>query len=193
VGIVRANYVPMAAGAAAPASRRRISRAMEYYTFRPGADLEAAREPGGRAARAWHTPDGERVSRREAAARVEGWLRERGGEPAPRCYRIVLSTRAVELTAADVAATLRRGLERGGRDSRALEQWAYCRHDAGEHPHVHVVALTDHRGLNTADLAAMRAVVEERERLREREREQALARDRALAAPEHDHAMEDLW
>jgi hypothetical protein len=56
------------------------------------------------------------------------------------------------------------------------------------------VALTDHRGLNTADLAAMRAVVEERERLREREREQALARDRALAAPEHDHAMEeDLW
>jgi hypothetical protein len=171
---------------------------MEYYTFRPGADLEAARdeegrEAGRRPARSWHTAGGERVSRREAAARIEGWLRERDGEPPPRCYRIVLSTKEVELTAEDVEATLRRGLERGGRDPRAREQWAYCRHDAGEHPHVHVVALTDHRGLNTADLAAMRAVVEERERLREREREQALARDRAPAAPEHDHALEGLW
>jgi hypothetical protein len=183
MGIVKVNYVPMAGGAAAPASRRRITRAMDYYTFRPGADLDAARATERHPARAWHTADGERVSRREAAERVEAWLRARDGEAPPRCYRIVLSTRAVELTADDIETTLRQGLARDGRDARALEQWVYCRHDAGGHPHAHVVALTNHRGLTRADLDVLRGALAERERLREQQRDRLHNRDRAL---EHD-------
>jgi hypothetical protein len=177
MGIVKVNYVPMAGGAQAPTSRRRITRAMDYYTFRPGADLEAIRAAEEHPARSWHTADGERVSRREAAERVEAWLRARDGEAPPRCYRIVLSTREVELTPDDIATALRQGLERDGRDAQALEQWVYCRHDAGAHPHAHVVALTDQRGLAAPDLHRMREALEEREAVRERERQQGIVRE----------------
>src|SRR5215207_8402732 len=102
MAIVKANYVSMAGGAATPASRRRIQRAMDYYTHRPGTDLEAVQETGRRPGREWHTAAGERVSVRTASGRVERWLRERDEGPAPRCYRIILSTSEVELTAADV-------------------------------------------------------------------------------------------
>jgi hypothetical protein len=180
MAIVKVNYVSMAGGAAAPASRRRIQRAMDYYTYRPGADLDATQARGGTPAREWHTADGERVSVREASEQVERWLRERDAGPAPRCYRIVLSTSEVEVPAADVEATLRRGLERNGSDPRALEQWVYCRHDTASHPHVHAVALTDHRGLTRDDLIAMRGALTERERLREQERERSRDRDGGL-------------
>jgi ribosomal protein L12E/L44/L45/RPP1/RPP2 len=47
--------------------------------------------------------------------------------------------------------------------------WMYVRHGNTAHPHVHVVAVTDGRGLHVDDLNRMRAHVVEREQQRERE------------------------
>jgi len=49
--------------------------------------------------------------------------------------------------------------------------WMYVRHANTANPHVHVVAVTDGRGLDVADLNRMRAHVLEREQHREREQE----------------------
>lgn len=170
MAIVKANYLRMSGGGASPdratGGRRRVGRAMAYYSHRPGDDLEQ-RDDGRRPARDWYTADGERVPLRTARDRVEHWLEARDAGPDPRVYRIVLSTSEAVLTADDLATTLRRGL--GRRDPVAAERWAYCRHDAGSHPHVHVVALTDHRGLDRDDLRAMREALGERERCREQE------------------------
>jgi len=83
-------------------------------------------------------------------------------------YRVMLSTRDVELDTDDYARVL----------SGQFGEWYLTTHHAGAHPHAHAIAFSDHR-LNVRDLREMRAELADLE----------LTRERALE-PELDTARE---
>jgi hypothetical protein len=184
VGIVQARYDPLTPAAG---WRTRVRKAMTYYSRRPGRDKEREeREHPGVKGRWFVTPDGERLSLHEAERRFAGEieaelaaaqartaerereLSERYGrpvrlpEPTHRFYQVVVSTREVALHDRDAAAILGRAF---------ASPTLYVRHENTANPHLHVVALTNARGLDIDDLNRMRAHVLEREQEREREQQ----------------------
>ena len=190
MGIVHARYDPVA-----PATgwRTRVHKAMGYYARRPGKDKEREeREHPGVTGRWFVTADGERLPLKEAEQRFareieaqlavtqartaarEQELSARYGrpvrlpEPTHRFYQVVVSTREVALHDRDAAAILGRAF-----DGPTL----YVRHENTDNPHLHVVALTNARGLDVDDLNRMRAHVLVREQARERERDQGRERE----------------
>ncbi len=93
-----------------------------------------------------------------------------------------MSTRDVALHDRDAAAILGRAF-----DGPTL----YVRHENTDHPHLHVVALTNARGLDVDDLNRMRAHVLEREQEREREQEQQRARAQQREQGTERHRQHD--
>jgi hypothetical protein len=185
VAITKPNYLPLRAGKQCAGQ---IAASADYYGRRPGPD----REPG--EARTWLADDGRRLehhaAKREIREAMRHWCLEGKGQDSgdrlggARVYRIVLSTRDVPLTNADLARALDTvtgpplpgpGSPNGTRGREA--RWWLVRHDGGSHPHAHAILLVD-RGLGVRDLQRMRVTLEERELLRTVERDQALERAR---------------
>lgn len=202
MGIVQARYDPVSPAAG---WRTRVHQAMTYYSRRPGRDKEREeREHPGVAGRWFVTADGERLPLPEAERRFareveaqlaatqartaerERELSERYGrpirlpEPTHRFYQVVVSTRDVALHDRDAAAILGRAF-----DGPTL----YVRHENTDNPHLHVVALTNARGLDVDDLNRMRAHVLEREQ--EREREQGREREQQREQGTERHRQHD--
>jgi hypothetical protein len=207
VGIVHARYDPVT-----PATgwRTRVHKAMGYYARRPGRDKEREeREHPGVKGRWFVTADGERLPPHEAEQRFaraaeaqlaaaqagraerERALTERYGrpirlpEPTHRFYQVVVSTRDVALHDRDAAAILAQAF---------AGPTLYVRHENTANPHLHVVALTNARGLDVDDLNRLRAHVLEREQARERERDQGREREPArerLRQPDRGYGLGD--
>jgi len=185
VAIVKPNYLPLRAGK--PCAGH-LAASADYYGRRPGPDRERGES------RTWLADDGRRLehhaAKRELREAMRAWCAEGKGQDSTdrlggaRVYRLVLSTRDVPLTNADLARALDTvtgpplpgpGSPTGTRGREA--RWWLVRHDGGSHPHAHAIMLVD-RGLGVRDLQRMRVTLEERERLRELERNQALERTR---------------
>jgi hypothetical protein len=185
VAIVKPNYLPLRSGKQCAGH---LAASADYYGRRPGPDLDRGES------RTWVADDGRRLehhqAKRELREAMREWCAEGKGQDSgdrlggARVYRIVLSTKDVPLTTADLARALDTvtgpplpgpGSPNGTRGREA--RWWLVRHDGGSHPHAHAIMLVD-RGLGVRDLQRMRVTLEERERLRTVEREQALERAR---------------
>ena len=143
MAIVKANYVRGAGGG-------RVGRAVDYYGWREGADVD----------RVWHASDGRELDQDAAKGEIE----ERA-EEAPYTYRVVLSTREAELDADDYGQVL----------DEHFDDWYFTTHHEGEHPHAHAVAFSDER-IDRDDLAGLRERLGELEL----EHEQGLEREPEL-------------
>ncbi len=128
-----------------------IGRSVAYYTWREHAGVPAA----------WYSSDGRELSYETARREVTEQAHE-----ASYTYRIVLSTRDTPLEAEDYAQIL----------DAQFNRWYLATHHAGEHPHAHAIAFSDHR-LDVGHLTAMREQLRELEIDRERELEQVRAHD----------------
>jgi hypothetical protein len=144
VAIVKANYRNRA-------SVGRIGRSVTYYTWR-----EDRYHPG-----RWQASDGRPLEYEQVWREVTDRAHEAG-----YTYRVMLSTRDVELDADDYARVL----------DGQFADWYLTAHHAGDHPHAHAIAFSDHR-LGVRDLQEMRAELAELELGRER----ALERDLDVA------------
>jgi hypothetical protein len=195
VAIVKPNYLPLRSGKACAGQ---MAASADYYGRRPGPDLDRGES------RTWIADDGRRLehhqAKRELREAMRQWCAEGKGQDSgdrlggARVYRIVLSTRDVPLTNADLARALDTvtgpplpgpGSPNGTRGREA--RWWLVRHDGGSHPHAHAILLVD-RGLGVRDLQRMRGTLEERELLRTVERDQAVelareARREGAASP----------
>lgn len=145
MAIVKANYKPRARVG-------RIGRSVTYYTWR---------EDPGRPA-SWRAANGRTLEYETVWREVTDQAHE-----SPYTYRILLSTRDVELADDDYARIL----------DRHFADWYFTTHFAGEHPHAHAIAFSDHR-LNVSELREMREELAERELTRERAWERELDRAR---------------
>jgi hypothetical protein len=185
VAIVKPNYVPLRSGKQCAGQ---MAASADYYGRRPGPDLDRGES------RTWVADDGRRLehhqAKRELRETMRAWCAEGKGQDSgdrlggARVYRLVLSTKDVPLTTADLARALDTvtgpplpgpGSPNGTRGREA--RWWLVRHDGGSHPHAHAILLVD-RGLGVRDLQRMRVTLEERELLRTVERDQALERAR---------------
>ena len=185
MAIVKPNYLPLRSGK--PCAGH-LAASADYYGRRPGPDLDRGES------RTWVADDGRRLEHHQAKRELREAMREwcaagRGQDSGDRLggarvYRIVLSTKDVPLTTADLARALDTvtgpplpgpGSPNGTRGREA--RWWLVRHDGGSHPHAHAILLVD-RGLGVRDLQRMRVTLEERELLRTVERDQALERAR---------------
>jgi len=124
----------------------RIGRSVAYYTWREGADQQP---------RPWHDQDGRELH--YDAAKVE--VGEHASE-ASFTYRIVLSTRDAQLDHEQYAAVL----------NDHFDDFYLTTHHAGEHPHAHAIAFSDHR-LSAGELGEMREHLQELEIEREQQLE----------------------
>ncbi len=144
MAIVKANYKPRARVG-------RIGRSVTYYTWR-----EDPEHPN-----SWRAANGRALDYDTVWHEVTDEAHE-----SPYTYRVLLSTRDVELADDDYARVL----------DRHFAEWYFTTHFAGDHPHAHAIAFSDHR-LNVQELREMRVELAERELVRERE----LDLDRDLA------------
>lgn len=153
----------------------KTAASLDYVCRRPGRDLTELRRQG-QDGRAVHTPGGGLLDRTTAGDRFRDAVAE---ERSVRIYRVVLSTKDVPLRDEDYHAVARQLFG---------ERYVFVRHDGHSHPHAHVLARTDGRGLMVPELNAMRHALAEREQAREREAGRAEARHR-----EQDRGMEAGW
>lgn len=146
MAIVKANYKPRARVG-------RIGRSVTYYTRRQDPDRPNA----------WRAADGQVLDYDQVWHQVTDRAHE-----ASYTYRIMLSTRDVELDVDDYARVL---------DGQFAE-WYLTTHHQGDHPHAHAIAFSDHR-LGVLDLCEMRHELAELELARERalDRELDVARE----------------
>ena len=126
-------------------------KAAKYYTFRSGPDL---------AQRMWHTSDG-RVALYDA---VEAEIAA-GAQAYAYTYRVVLSTKAVDLGAASYHHAL----------AGQFERYYFVEHHNTAYPHAHVIGFRQ-RLVRKGELQAIRGKLVELEqaRMQQQERLQAL-------------------
>jgi hypothetical protein len=139
MAILKAHYLPQA-------QSERISRSVDYYTWREGADDQP---------RTWHDQDGRELGYDAAKEEVAEHASE-----ASYTYRIVLSTRDAQLDPEHYAAVLK----------EQFDDFYLTAHHAGDHPHAHAIAFSDHR-LNAGELGEMREHLHEFEIKREQQLE----------------------
>jgi hypothetical protein len=118
-----------------------VRQAAKYYTYRDGPD---------RAQRLWQTRDGRTV----AYADVHPELRA-AAQTYAYTYRVVLSTKAVDITAEGYRAVL----------ANRFESYYFVEHHNTDYPHAHVIAFRNQR-MPKAELQALRGTMLEQERAR---------------------------
>ena len=136
MAIVRANYIRRGKTAAKVAKAAR--QAAKYYTFRDGPDL---------AQRVWHTSDGRVVLYDAVQAELAA-----GAKAYAYTYRVVLSTKAVDLGPAGYHQVL----------TSHFERYAFIEHHNTEFPHAHVIGFRTQR-VKKAELQALRGTLMELE------------------------------
>lgn len=129
----------------------RIGRSVTYYTWREDPDRPNL----------WRAADGQTLDYEQVWHAVTDRAHE-----ASYTYRVLLSTRDVALDTDDYARVL----------DGQFSEWYLTTHHAGDHPHAHAIAFSDHR-LGVQELREMRHDLAERELSRERELERELARE----------------
>jgi hypothetical protein len=133
----------------------RIGRSVAYCTWREGADQQP---------RSWHDQDGRELHYDTAKDEVAEHAWE-----ASYTYRIVLSTRDAALDPEHYAAVL----------NEHFDDFYLTTHHAGEHPHSHAIAFSDHR-LSAGELGEMREHLHELEIEREQQLELDPMSERSL-------------
>jgi hypothetical protein len=131
----------------------RIGRSVTYYTWREDPEHPAP----------WQAANGRTLDYNTVWHEVTDQAHE-----SPYTYRILLSTRDVALADDDYGRVL----------DRHFAEWYVTTHFAGDHPHAHAIAFSDHR-LNVGELREMRAELAERELARERDLERDVELTRA--------------
>lgn len=132
-----------------------IGRSVAYYTWREGTDQQP---------RTWHDQDGHELGY-DAAKEV---IAEHASD-ASYTYRIVLSTRDAQLDPEHYAAVL----------NEHFDDFYLTTHHAGDHPHAHAIAFSDHR-VGVDELGAMREHLHELEIEREHQLELDSAAERSF-------------
>ncbi len=145
MAIVKANYITRGKRAA-----KATRQAAKYYTFRDGPDL---------AQRVWHTSDGRVVLYDAVQAELAASARAYA-----YTYRVVLSTKAVDLGPAGYHQVL----------AGQFERYAFIEHHNTEFPHAHVIGFRTQR-VKKAELQTLRGTLLELEQARAQR--QALGND----------------
>ncbi len=120
---------------------KKIRQAAKYYTFRDGPDL---------AQRVWHTSDGRVVLYDAVQTELAA-----GAKASAYTYRVVLSTKAVDLGPAGYHQVL----------AGHFERYAFIEHHNTEFPHAHVIGFRTER-VKKAELQALRGTLLELEQAR---------------------------
>ena len=134
MAVVKANY-NMRGTRAVKTTRK----AAKYYTFRSGGDL---------AQRVWHTSDGRVVLYDAVQAELAA-----GAKAYAYTYRVVLSTKAVDLGPAGYHQVL----------AGQFERYAFIEHHNTDFPHAHVIGFRE-QVLKKGELQDLRRTVLELER-----------------------------
>ena len=154
MAVVKATYSRRGTRAA-----KATLKAAKYYTFRSGPDL---------AQRVWHTSDGRVLLYDAVQAEIAT-----GTQAYTYTYRVVLSTKAVDLGAAGYHQAL----------ADQFERYYFVEHHNTDYPHAHVIGFRMER-IKKAELQALRGRVLALEQAREQVRPEAdRAHERGIDGP----------
>src|SRR5919202_329908 len=148
MAVVKANYLRRGTTAQQTARVvKAVRQAAKYYTYREGPD---------RAQRLWQTSDGRTLS----YADVHPELRS-AAQTYAYTYRVVLSTKEVDITADGYRAVL----------ADRFASYYFVEHHNTDYPHAHVIGFCQQR-INKRELQEMRSTVlnSDRERAQGQER-----------------------